>query len=319
MMPAVAFGAWAIGGWLWGGVDDEKAIRAIQRGIDEGITCIDTAPVYGLGHSEELVGRAVKGRRDEVLLATKCGLVWDHDTGKEGFMAQRPDGTSAEVVRSLTPASVREEVDQSLRRLQTDVIDLYQCHWPDPDTPIADTMEALVDIRKQGKIRAIGVSNFSVDQMKECLEVVHIASDQPRYNALDRRIEKDLLPFCRDNHIGILAYSSIAQGLLTGKVSLDREFPETDLRYGHPLFSRENRRRILRMLEQVQPIADAHGATLGQVAINWVISQPGVTVALAGARNEEQVVENARAADFQLDEEELATIRDLVEGLTLLV
>ena len=314
-VPVVSFGAWAIGGWMWGGPDDEAAVAAIRKGIDLGITCIDTAPGYGMGHSERLVGQAIKGRRDEVVVATKCGLRWDLEEGTPYFPTVTPEGKKVTIYRNLRPESVRYECDQSLERLGVDVIDLYQCHWTDPSFSLDDTMDALLDLQRQGKIRAIGVSNFSVDEIRQCMKRGVIASDQPKYNPLERAIEKDVLPFCADNNIGVLAYSPLAQGLMTGKVTMDRQFKGDDVRQHHPWYTPENRKRVLDMLEKIKPIADGHSATMTQVTINWVVSQRGISSALVGARNEKQVTENAGAANFKLTTEEIATIRNLVEGL----
>jgi methylglyoxal reductase len=314
-VPVVGFGAWAIGGWMWGGTDDEAAIKAIQKGIDEGITLIDTAPSYGMGHSERIVGKAIEGRRDEVIIATKCGIRWDLDTGTEWFRTTDNEGVPRSMVRCLSKDSIKHEVEQSLERLNIEVIDLYQCHWPDPDTPIAETMEALLAIQQEGKVRAIGVSNFSVEQMQECLRHGVIASDQPEYNPLERGIEHDVLPFCIEQNIGVLAYSPIAQGLMTGKVTMDREFPEGDVRRSRPWFQPDNRKRVLDILAVLQPIADGHKATLAQLTIAWVLAQPGITSALVGARNENQVVENARAARIELSDDEIQLMREAVESL----
>jgi aryl-alcohol dehydrogenase-like predicted oxidoreductase len=202
-----------------------------------------------------------------------------------------------------------------LKRLGVETIDLYQCHWPDSTTPIEESMEALLELQTEGKVRAIGVSNFSAEQMQECIQTGVIASDQPPYSALRRDIEADVLPFCVEHNIGVLAYSPIAQGLLTGKVTMDRKFPESDVRYGKPWFQSKNLKRIHEMLDQVRPIADGHGATLGQVFIAWVVAQKGLTTALVGARNERQVEENAQAGDLRLTAEEVAVIRRLVEDL----
>jgi len=316
-VPVVSFGAWAIGGWLWGGTDDANAIRAIQRGIDLGITLIDTAAVYGMGHSETIVGRAIAGRREEVIVATKCGLRWDGERRSRGFDTVMNDGTPVRVSHDLRPESIRYECEQSLRRLRVDTIDLYQCHWPDPDTPIAETMGALADLQRAGKIRHIGVSNFSPDEMRESLKHAQVVSNQPPYNPLRREIEGDVLPFCREHRLGILAYSPLAQGLMTGAMSPDREFPEGDLRRNHPWFSRDSRQCICDMLAQMQPIADGHGATLAQVCLAWVVAQPGITTALAGARSDRQVEENAGAGSLVLSGTEIAFIRRLVEALEL--
>jgi len=314
-VPVISFGAWAIGGSMWGGADDALAVRAIQAGIDLGITCIDTAAIYGMGHSERLVGKAIAGRREQVVVATKCGLRWDIADGQLFFEGLEPDGTPRKIYRNLRPDSIRHECDLSLKRLGIDCIDLYQCHWPDPTSNLDDAMAALLDLQSQGKIRAIGVSNFSVDMIQSCLKKLPLASDQPKYNMLERAIEADVLPFCAEENVGVLAYSPMAMGLLTGKVTLDREFKGDDTRRGRPWFSAANRKRVLDLLAKIQPIADGHNATLGQVAVNWVISQPGLTTALVGARNEAQVAENVKAADFRLTQEELATIRKWVEEL----
>lgn len=314
-VPVVSFGAWAIGGSMWGGADDDAAVRAIQSGIDLGVTCIDTAAIYGMGHSECLVGKAIAGRREKVIVATKCGLRWDLEEGQFFFEGLDPEGQPHRIFRNLRPDSIRCECERSLRRLGVDCIDLYQCHWPDPTSDLDDAMDALLDLRKQGKVRAIGLSNFAADMIQRCLRKGVIASDQPKYNMLERAIEQDVLPFCIDENVGVLAYSPMAMGLLTGKVTMDREFKGDDTRRNRPWFSAANRRRVLDMLAKVQPIADGHNATLGQVAVNWVISQPGLTSALVGARNEIQVAENAKAANFRLTQEELMAIRKLVEEL----
>jgi len=313
-IPVVSFGAWAIGGWMWGGSDDDDAVRAIQCGIDEGITCIDTAPMYGMGHSEKVVARAIAGRREEVVVATKCGLRWDLEEGEYFFNSQDSQGNPFKIHRNLKPSSIQYECDQSLKRLGIDVIDIYQCHWPDATTDLDDTMDALLSLQQAGKIRAIGVSNFTPAMMQQCLAKGVIASDQPKYNALERGIEQDVLPWCREQNVGVLAYSPIAQGLLTGKVGVDRTFNDGDLRQNHPMFTTEYRQKVLDMLAKVQPIADGHGCTLGQLFIVWTVAQPGMTSALVGARTDAQVKENAAAGRLQLTAEELAAIRNAVEA-----
>ena len=314
-VPVLSFGAWAIGGSMWGGTDDAAAIRAIHKAIDLGITCVDTAAIYGMGHSESVVGKAIKGRRDQVVIATKCGLRWDLDDGRFFFEGLSPQGVLHKIYRNLRPDSIRYECHQSLKRLGVETIDLYQCHWPDPTSDLDDTMDMLLSLQKQGKVRAIGMSNFAVEMLQKCMKKGVVTSDQPKYNALDRDIEKDVLPFCIENNIGVLAYSPMAMGLLTGKVTMEREFKGDDTRKGRPWFTAANRKRVLDMLEKVKPIAEGHGATLGQVFINWVFGQKGITTALVGARNEIQVAENAGAANFRLSDEELLAIRKLVEEL----
>ena len=313
--PVVSFGAWAIGGWLWGGPDDDNAIKALHAAVGAGITCIDTAPTYGMGHSETLVGKAFKGRRDSVLLATKCGIRWDREEGSKRMETTMNDGTPCTIYGNGRPESIREECERSLVRLQTDVIDLYQVHWPDPSWPLDDTMETLLGLQAEGKIRAIGVSNFDTGMIALCQTRGRVDSVQPRYNALQREPEEDLLPFCQDHKIGVLAYSPIAQGLLTGKVTMDRTFPEGDIRNRNPLFNPDNRRKIVDMLERVEPVARDHGLTLGQLFTAWLTHQPGVTTALVGARTPEQVEENAQAGAATLDAETVALIRGEVEAL----
>lgn len=313
-VPVISFGAWAIGGWLWGGADDEAAIRAIHAAIDHGMTLIDTAPVYGMGHSERVVGKAIAGHKNEVLVATKCGLRWDDTEGTFHFHTTDNDGVNRDIYRNLKPKSLRWECEQSLRRLQVDHIDLYQCHWPDPNTPIADTMGVLLELQKEGKIRAIGVSNFSTEQLDECLKWGRIESDQPRYSALDRKIEAEILPFCRENGIGILAYSPLEQGLLTGKVPPDRVFNEGDQRRDKPLFSRENRIKINKMLDTLRSTAEKYNASFGQLFLAWLTAQEGMTTALAGTRNEAQVVENGAAGNIQLTDRDVTAIRQAVES-----
>ena len=312
----VIFGAWAIGGWLWGGTDDDAAIRAIHAAIDAGITTIDTAPVYGFGHSETVVGEAIKGRRHKLIIATKCGPRIDRSDGVRAMDTVDSNGNPATLYRVLKPDSVIEECENSLRRLGIDTIDLYQCHWPDTTTPIADTMAALVRLREQGKIRHIGVSNYSWERINESNHYGTVVSNQPRYNLIKREIENELLPWTREHDVGVIAYSPMEHGLLTGKVSLDREFPDDDLRSKHPWFSRENRAKVLDALATVQPIADGHGATLAQMSLNWVMGEPGLTAAIAGIRNEDQARANAGAMAFALTDDERAKIRRAFEGLT---
>ena len=314
-LPAVSFGAWAIGGWLWGGTDDALAVQAIHAAIDAGITCIDTAPTYGMGHSETVVGQAIKGRRNDVILATKCGMRWDRAEGEKKMDTTMNDGTPCSVYRNGRPDSIIEECENSLKRLGTDVIDLYQVHWPDNTWPLDDTMETLLSLKDAGKIRAIGVSNFDTDMIALCQTKGPVDSVQPRYNALQRDPEVTLLPYCVEQGIGVLAYSPIAQGLLTGKVGMDRTFPEGDIRNQNPLYSAENRRAVLAMLERVRPIADGYNITLGQLFTAWVTHQPGLTTALVGVRNPDQARENAVAGAVTLREADVAAIRKEVEAL----
>ena len=304
----VGLGAWAIGGFNWGGTDEEAAVAAIRAAIDGGITLIDTAPVYGFGLSEEICGRAIEGRRDEVVLATKCGIVWHTQRGDHFF-----DGPPGPVYRYLGRDSIRHEIEQSLKRLRTDRIDLYQTHWQETTTRREETMGALLELRAEGKIRAIGVSNCDMQQIDEYLRAGVVDVDQERYSLLDRKLERNgQLAYCREHGISVFAYSPLEQGLLTGKVSANRDFPEGDMRRDSPRFSAENRQRMLDLLADLKPIADRHGLTYGQLTIAWTVAQPGLTHALVGARDADQARENAGAGDAELTEDELAQIDEAV-------
>lgn len=290
---------------MWGGADEKAALRGIDAAFDAGVNFFDTAPAYGLGLSEELIGRALAGRRDKVVIATKCGLAWHTNRGTYFFtQAGKP------VHKYLGRESIIYECEQSLKRLGTDYIDLYQTHWQDPTTPIEETMSALLELKEQGKIRAIGVSNATLDQVAEYLRFGPVDTDQEKYSLLDRTHEAALLPFCREMNIAVLAYSPLANGLLTGKIGPDRVFPPTDLRHNNPRFSVENRALIAGRLERIRPIADRYGLTLGQLIIAWTIEQPGVTHALVGARDDVQARENAAAGDITLTTDELVAIHE---------
>lgn len=310
----VGLGTWAIGGgpW-WGETDDAESIRAIHAALDAGVNLIDTAPAYGFGHSEEVVGRAIRDRRHGVVLATKCGLWWDDGTGSVFFQQ-----SGKTVRRSLDPRTIRVEVEASLRRLGTDRIDLMQTHWqatPEAPTPIADTMACLMRLRDEGKIRAIGVSNATPAQMDEYLAAGAIVSCQPRYSILDRTIEADVLPYCRKRGIATLVYSPLEQGLLTGKIGMDRQFGAEAARNMIPWFRPENRRRVLDMLAGWEDLCDRHACSMAQLVIAWTVAQPGVTCALCGARRPEDAEENAGAGSVHLDDADMARMRRDAEAL----
>jgi len=319
--PVVILGAWAFGGWFWGKADDDTSVAAVHRALEVGMNAIDTAPAYGMGHSEEVVGKALEGRRDRAIVMTKCGMRWDDDRGEFDFDLKMPNGDTHPLYRNLRPDSVRLECERSLKRLRTDRIDLYQCHWPDPTTPIAETMGEMLKLHREGKIRAVGVSNFSPAQMDEArvaLGDVPLASDQPRYNLRDRAIERDVLPYAREHDIGVIVYSPLDQGLLTGRMTEDREFQEGDLRAGRWTLSTENRRRVNAVIaETVRPIAERHRATPAQLAAAWTYHQPGVTAAIVGARDPAQVEENAAAGALELSPEELRSLAAAFEALEL--
>ncbi|MDZ4836424.1 MAG: aldo/keto reductase [Candidatus Melainabacteria bacterium] len=315
-VSSITFGAWAIGGWMWGGAEEKDAIAAIDASIAGGATSIDTAAVYGYGRSEEIVGKAIKGKRDQVQLLTKFGLRWD-DTEGDHFFAWTDENGEKNIYRNARKKSIIHECEQSLKRLGTDYIDLYQCHWRDPSTPVEETMEALNQLIKEGKIKAAGVSNYTVEDMQAALKVCPIASDQPPYSMIVRKIEKDVLPFCRENNIGVIVYSPLQRGLLTGKFSPDVKFKEGDHRGNEAHFQPENIKRTNAFLEKIKPIADNHKATLGQLVIAWTIAQPGITSALVGARDAVQCTENIKAADIKLSSDELKEIAKHLESLEL--
>ncbi len=302
---AIGLGTWAIGGWMWGGTDEAKSISAIQASIDEGIRLIDTAPAYGQGLSEEIVGKAIAGRREKVVLATKCGLVWHTQKGNHFF-----DYDGKPVHRYLGKDAIVHEVEQSLKRLGTDYIDHYITHWQDPTTPIAETMEALEILKAQGKIRSIGASNTTADDVKAYVAAGQLDAIQEEYSMIKRDIEETLVPLCLKEKVSVLSYSSLALGLLTGKIGPDRTFEGDDQRKDNPRFSVENRRKVARLMDAIAPIAEAHGATKAQVVIAWTLQQPGITFSLCGARDPEQARENAKAGRLRLTSEEVGLIGD---------
>ena len=305
----VTFGAWAIGGWMWGGNDDRDAIDAIRASIDHGVTTIDTAAIYGTGHSERLVGEAIKGRRDKVVVATKCGMRWNTDQGTDPWNTTDREGKPVLIVKSSKPESIAWECEQSLQRLGTDVIDLYQIHWPDVSTPVEDSMAALMKLKDQGKIRTFGVSNYDVEWLRNASKAAPVASNQPAYSLIQRKIEQDMVPFAIEHKIGLIVYSPLERGLLTGKVTPERTFNAGDHRAKHKFFTVENRKRVLAALERIKPIAEKYDASYAQIVINWTVQQPGITAALVGARNAEQAAHNAQAMKFKLTTEELRQVR----------
>ena len=272
----IALGTWAMGGWMWGGTEEKDAIRTITTAVDNGITLIDTAPVYGFGRSEEIVGKALSenSMRNRVVIATKVGLDW---TGEQPW-------------RNAGRERIFAEVEASLRRLRTDVIDIYQVHWPDPTVPMEETADAMNTLYRQGKIRAIGVSNFSVAQMKQFAAVAPIHTVQPPYNLFERGIEKVLLPYCSWESIAVLAYGPICRGLLSGRMRADTVFPDGDLRQTDPKFSGSRYPQYLSAVDQLDRFArDNYGKRVIHLALRWVLDQPGVTAALWGARRPQQL------------------------------
>lgn len=306
---AVALGTWAIGGEGWGGSQRADDILAIQAAIDAGINFIDTAPIYGFGISEAIVGEAIQGRRDEVIIASKCGLRWNADVGEFNF----EDGEGNRIHKCLSPESIAYEIDESLRRLGVETIDLYQTHWQTETTAIEDTMAELLRQKDAGKIRAIGVSNVSPGQVAEYLKAGEIASIQEMFSMIDRGHEGELFPSAVNNGLSVLAYSPLAMGLLTGKLGPDREFEASDNRSWSPRFSVENRIKVAALLADLRPIAADLGLSLPQLVISWTVAQPSVSHVLCGARSPAQAQENAVGGRQQLDRTSLCDIDAILE------
>lgn len=323
-VPPIAFGAYAIGGTYWGPSDDDAAVDAIVAAFERGVTALDTAPVYGFGRSERLVARArerLGPAAQDLVVMTKVGLRWDDDRGVFGFEARGEDGRRRRVFRNGRPDSIAREIDASRERLGQDALDLVQLHAHDPSTPIAETVGALGDAVAAGKARAVGVSNLDARQLAEAeaaLGDVPLASTQNLYSALERGLEGEVLPHARSRGLGVIAYSPLDQGLLTGKVRADRTFPRTDARRRRPSFSPENRARVNGVLDGVvAPIAASRGATVAQVMLAWTAARPGITAVLAGARDARQARENADAIALRLADDESAAIDDAFRSLRL--
>ncbi|MGB7265387.1 MAG: aldo/keto reductase, partial [Terracidiphilus sp.] len=298
----VGLGTWAIGGWMWGGTDEARSIATIRAAVEQGITLIDTAPVYGFGRSEEIVGRALAGGlRDRVTIATKVGIAW-----RDGKPYR--DGRRQRVVR---------EIEDSLRRLRTDVIDLYQVHWPDPEEEIEAAIGTLARLREQGKLRWIGVSNFSVDQMKRAMKIAPITSLQPPYSMLRRAVEAEILPFAKENGIGVINYSPMLSGMLTGKMTAERvaALPANDWRRKNIEFSEPRLSRNLQLVEELREIGNGHGVSPGVVAVAWTLHHPAITAAIVGGRSGKQVEEMVAALTFRLSEDEYERIGKFLESM----
>ena len=300
-VSVVGLGTWVMGGWMWGGVEDESSKKAIFKAIDLGITLIDTAPVYGFGHAETIVGQALSEAkaRSRVVLATKCGLDWDKNE---------------HIHRNASPKRIFEEIDQSLRRLQTDFIDLYQIHWPDRNTPFEESLDALLKLKKAGKIREVGISNFDVAQMEAFDRGGVIASNQLPYNLFEREIEAETIPFAREHQIGILAYGPLCRGLLTGKFSQETTFPKGDLRSLDPKFRGDTFVEHLNAVEALRGLAKEIGVEVGPFAVRWVIEQGGVTSALCGARDPKQIEASSKAARFKIPGDMLVRIEEVLRS-----
>jgi aryl-alcohol dehydrogenase-like predicted oxidoreductase len=313
----IVLGAWAIGGWMWGGSRKKDSIRAIHASLELGITSVDTAPIYGFGHSEEVVGEAIKGKRDRYEILTKAGMRWEGTRGEYFFTTNDNSGVQRDIYKYSGRESLIAECEDSLKRLGTDYIDLYQIHWPDHTTPVEEAMEAFRILMEQGKIRAAGVSNYSVEQMQRASTVLDLSSNQVPYSMVRREIEADVVPWCLENNCGILAYSPLQRGLLTGKITPDYPFAPGDNRPETPHFRINNLIRINQFLEKIKPMAREKNCTLSQLVIAWTLCQPGITVALVGARTEEQVRQNAGALKVKIADDELDRINRQLDELDL--
>ncbi len=302
-LSVIGLGTWAIGGpwtWGWGPQDDRESIATILHALEMGVNWVDTAPIYGLGHSEEIVGRAIEGLRDKPIVATKCGPVWD----KNGNISNR-----------LKKESIRSEVEASLKRLKLDVIDLYQIHWPIPDEDVEEAWRTIADLVDKGKIRYAGVSNFNVEQLERIQDIHPIASLQPPYSMLRREIEDELLGFCAANDIGVVVYSPMEKGLLTGKFSRERvqNLPEDDHRGKDTRFQEPELSANLELVEGLRSIAEKRGKTVAQLAIAWILRRPEVTAAIVGARHPYQIEETIAAGEWTLSGEDIAAVDVLLD------
>lgn len=314
----ITFGAWAIGGWMWGGADRRDAVAAIKAAYDRGVTTIDTAPVYGQGVSEEIVAEAIQGiPRNKIQILTKFGMRWDVKQGEYFFSSKNNEGQDIDLYKLSSRESVMKECEDCLRRLKTDYIDLFQIHWPDSTTPVAETMEALIRLKEQGKILAAGVCNYSVPLVEEAEKVIELASNQVPYSMVNRDIEKDVVGYCINHNIGIIAYSPLQRGLLTGKIKPGYVFGEGDSREKSRFYFPENIIRINNFLDKLRPMAEDKKATLAQLVLRWTIEQPGITIALAGARNVAQAEENAGAVHVKLSQGEMDFMNEQIRYMEL--
>ena len=294
----LVLGTWVTGGWAWGGSDEKESLAAILRALELGIDFIDTAPVYGFGKSEQVVGKALKEwGRQKVVVATKCGLEWD---------------AQERIRRNSSPQRIMQEVDDSLKRLGADCIDLYQIHWPDPAIAFEDSMKTLLKVQELGKIRYIGVSNFDRDRLQEIMQHGTIYSLQPPYNMFEREAEKELLPFCMENGIATLAYGGLCRGLLTGKFKGDERFPKGDLRDSDPKFKPDQFKKYVSAVDEIKPIAASYGKSPAQFALRWALHQPGITCVIAGARMPKQAEDNAGACGWTIKPEDLQKVDEIL-------
>jgi aryl-alcohol dehydrogenase-like predicted oxidoreductase len=305
VVSPITLGSWPMSGDRYGRIDDSEAVQTIRRALDQGITSFDTAPGYGSGHAEETLGVALEGRRDQAVIITKCGIV------PRAHGSQQPG-------RDSSRASILKEIDDSLRRLRTDHVDVYLVHWPDPQTPLEETMAVLDEIQQAGKTRLVGVSNFDVALLEQCLALRTIDVLQVGYNLFDRRMEREIFPFCQANNIGVMAYGSLAYGLLTGAFTEDTKFDEGDWRaggvaFGQAILGGDNFKHNVRLVQRLRDeIAAPKGISVAQLALAWVLGNPVVTTAMVGARVPAEIEENIGAAQVHLSPDERARIEQLM-------
>ncbi len=310
----IAFGAWAIGGWQWGGADRKEAVEAIKVSFEAGVTSIDTAPAYGQGLSEEIVGEAIKNLpRNQVQIMTKFGLRWDTEKGEFFFSSKDNNGNPIQMHKYAGKDDIIRECEDSLRRLGTDYIDLYQIHWHDSTTPISETMEAVLRLKKQGKILSAGVCNYTAAQMEEAEKIISLASNQVPYSMVFRDIEQELVPYSMQQNKALIVYSPMQRGLLTGKIKPGHQFNEGDSRVGVRFYTPESITSVNAFLDELRPLAKDKDATLAQLVLRWTVDQPGITVALAGVRNAAQATENAKAVSIKLSGEEIEFINGVLK------
>jgi aryl-alcohol dehydrogenase-like predicted oxidoreductase len=297
MASVIGFGAWAAGKAGWGNVDEQEIMKAIQTAYDHGVNFFDTAPFYGFGESERILGKALKPVRDKVIIATKFGLVWNE---------------KGDFVKDASRKNILREIDQSLKNLNTDYIDLYQVHWPDDQTPIEETMETLNELVEKGKVRYIGVSNFSVEQMEEARKYANVVSLQSLYNLLQRDVEKAEYPYTEKNGMGFIPYSPLAQGLLTGKFTPPITLSSNDVRRQfNPLFQEGRFEENLKKVEKIRTVAERYNKPTAQVAVNWLLAKPAVTTVITGAKNKEQIMQNIASSEWKLTGEDVARLDKL--------
>lgn len=313
-LTSIAFGAWAAGGWMWGQTDANEAVGAMKSAIDAGCTTIDTAPIYGQGVSELLVGQAIKGYdRSKIQILTKFGMRWDTINGDFAFHSEDNNGKPIDIYKYASKASIIKECEDSLQRLGTDYIDLYQIHWNDVTTPIEESFDAVAQLIKEGKVRYAGVCNYDVAMLKRAQSVCEIVSNQIPYSMVNRGIETEILPYCIQENIAVLAYSPLQRGLLTGKIKSGYTFADGDHRATNPYFKDEVVHATNELLKQLKHIAEKYNATLGQIVLHWTIMQQGITVALAGARNSQQALSNWKSAHIKFSPEEYNYIDNLIK------